>query len=95
MSGSDPQRALSPYIELIEQFVAAHISAAQFETAFLRMFKNETARLPDDAFQRLEELFADVDEYVEDTELRSAAGGLGDEELHRRAENTLERLRLL
>jgi hypothetical protein len=85
--------ALSAYIELIGRFVAGQLPAAQFEAAFLRMFKNETARLPDDAFQLLDELFADIDDYVSDPELCSAAGGLGDEELRTRAESTLARLR--
>lgn len=90
---SDAEQALSSYLELIEQFVDGQISAERFEAVFLPKFKNETTRLPDNAFNVLDGLFADVDDYVSDPELRADAGGLDDDQLRTCARNAYRDLR--
>lgn len=89
----DSQRALAGYAELISRFVDGRISAQEFESSYLRMFKNEKTRFPVDVFDLLDGLFADVDEYVADPDLRNDAGGLDDEQLRTRARTAYDRLR--
>ncbi|WP_405168068.1 hypothetical protein [Nocardia sp. NBC_01499] len=40
----------------------------------------------------MDSLFADVEDYVSDPQLRAEAGGLGDEQLRQRAVATYDRL---
>ena len=62
-----------PYIDLIREFVDRRIDADEFETRYLALFKQETGRFADhDLFETLDELFADVDEYVSDPALRDS-----------------------
>ncbi|MBY8863982.1 hypothetical protein K7711_46495 [Nocardia sp. CA2R105] len=90
---SDTNQALSAYLELIGQFVDGNLSAENFESAFLSRFKNETTHFTDDAFNILDGLFGDVDDYVSDPELRAEAGGLDDEQLRTCARNAYTALR--
>ena len=64
------EAVVSKYVDLIERFVSGAIDASTFESAYLSMFKNESARLPDLAFSVLDELFADVDAFCADANLR-------------------------
>lgn len=64
------EAAVSKYVELIDRFVCRTIDATTFEAAYLKMFKNETAHLPDTAFTVLEQLFGDVDAFCVDPALR-------------------------
>jgi hypothetical protein len=90
---SDAKQAVLVYLDLIEQFVDGRISANRFEAGFLPIFKNETTHLPEDFFNVLDGLFADVDDYVADPELRAEAGGLDDEQLRVCAANAYNALR--
>ena len=58
------------YIELITRFVARKIAAADFERAYLDMFKSEKQSLPTEDFDVLDGLFSDVDAYCSDATLR-------------------------
>lgn len=62
--------AVSKYVRLIERFTSGAIDARTFETTYLDMFKSESAPLPDLAFNVLDRLFADVDAYCADENLR-------------------------
>ena len=83
--------AISKYIELIERFTSGAIDAPAFESTYLTMFKNESARLPDMAFGVLDELFADVDAYCADPELRGESD-LDEETLRSRSIDALREL---
>jgi hypothetical protein len=67
------EAAVSKYIDLIERFVSGAIDAPTFESTYLTMFKNESARLPDTAFTVLDQLFGDVDAFCGDPALRGEA----------------------
>jgi hypothetical protein len=73
------------YRGLISDFVDQRISADEFETAYLSLFKTDTTQVRSTEFEVLDGLFADVDDYVGDPELRSRAGGLDGDQLRSRA----------
>jgi hypothetical protein len=83
---------LDGYQEIIRRFVSGENSAEKFETEYLKKFKYDEAQVPSEEFQVLDSLFADVDDYVSDPELREQVGGLDDEELRARARVAYDRL---
>jgi self-protective colicin-like immunity protein len=82
----------APYLDLIRSFVTGTMQAAEFETEYLRLAKGEQKLLPEQIREVTDNLFYDVDEYVEDTRLRAATGGLNDDELRAKAEVAYHRL---
>jgi hypothetical protein len=60
---------------LISRFINGQIAAEDFQTSYLRMFKNEADVDIGAEFDILEELFTDTDDYVMDPELRSYLRG--------------------
>ena len=82
---------IGPYLEMISDFVSGRISASEFEIAYLERFKNESSILPEQAFLILDGLFADVDAYCADPELRDA-DELDEEQLRDRCKLALEKL---
>ncbi len=86
------ERMRAKYAALISNFVNGRISAHEFETAYLSLFKNDKDQVPGSAFDILDGLFFYVDEYVADPELRNRAGGLDDEELRARAREAYRKL---
>jgi hypothetical protein len=85
-------RMLENYRDLIHRFVVGDISADEFETDFLARFKDDPDQVVGDEFDILDELFADVDEYVSDPKLRESTGGISGEELRARARDAYARL---
>ncbi|HYE31794.1 MAG TPA: colicin immunity domain-containing protein [Methylomirabilota bacterium] len=63
---------LHQYFSLIEAYIARQITATQFEKEYLAIFKADNRRLPETVFNVLNRLFSDVDDFVENPELRSA-----------------------
>lgn len=59
---------VSYYVSLIDRFTRGEISAVKFQEIFLDKFKNEDSVDGDD-FLILDELFADLDAYTEDSDL--------------------------
>lgn len=80
------------YQGMIRRFIAGETPANQFESEFLQYFKSDTKQVSSDEFDILDELFANVDEYVEDPQLRAATGGIDSEELRRRAQEAYQLL---
>lgn len=76
----------------MRDFTDGRVSAPQFEEKYLAVFKAEAEIPQPDTFDVLDGLFADVDEYVADPDLRARAGGLDDEQLRGCAERALARL---
>jgi len=81
-----------PYAVLIRQFLDRRITADEFEVVFLRLYKLDPTEWPADLFAVLDRLFADVDEYCGDSQLRSKVGGIDAEELRHRAQSAFHRL---
>ena len=63
-------KCLEKYILLINEFVNGEITASQFESSYLKMFKNERDPLTEKAFNTLNNLFLDVDACCDDPSLR-------------------------
>lgn len=85
-------RMLENYQDLIRSFVTGERSADEFEVHFLARFKNDPNQVTGREFDILDELFADVDDYVSDPSLRAKTGGLDGDELQRRARDAYTRL---
>jgi hypothetical protein len=101
-SASAPE-GIAKYKSLISQFIKGQVSALDFQTSYLRMFKNEEDIDIGAEFDILEELFTDTDDYVADPELRSYlrakdpefrkyVQALDDEELRVRAREAYRKL---
>lgn len=86
------ERMLQGYRDLIKRFTSGGISAEVFEHDFLERFKNDPNQVVGDEFDVLDELFADVDEYVDDPITRQDTGGISGEELRERAQAAYDRL---
>ena len=82
---------LAPYTALIEAFVEERIRPLEFESLYLRLFKNDPTMWPQEIFQVLNRLFSDVDAYFANATLRGP-DNLDEEQLRRRAEEALKRL---
>jgi hypothetical protein len=80
------------YKELIFGFIDGRISAEEFQNTYLPLFKKDTSQVRSAEFEILDGLFADVDDYTADPELRKRAGGLDDEELRTRAREAYRKL---
>ncbi|MEU7141331.1 colicin immunity domain-containing protein [Nocardia sp. NPDC046473] len=85
-------RSLAKYEDIIRRFISGDISAPKFESEYLSAFKSKETHLRPNDFHLLDSLFADVDDYVSDPQLRADAGGLDDEQLRQRATATYDRL---
>jgi self-protective colicin-like immunity protein len=92
---ADVVRALHPHRELIAEFVANQISADAFETLYLTRYLGDQTHWPRELFDVLDRLFAEVDDYVGDDDLRERAGGLDPAGLRECARQALRRLDLL
>ena len=72
---------ISSYISLIESFIGGSITAVAFEKAYLHQMKNEARTFGDPVYPILQELFEDVDAFVERPELRSDPDDLDKQQL--------------
>jgi hypothetical protein len=79
------------YTALIRGFLDEALDAQEFESRFLEKFKNETTVLPLDIFEVLDELFADVDAFCPDPELRDD-DDLNEQQLRAKAAEALAKL---
>jgi Bacterial self-protective colicin-like immunity len=75
-------RMADRYKQLISKFIDREISASEFENSYLALFKSDRRKVAGEKFNILDRLFADVDAFEGDPELRKKVyGGIGDEEL--------------
>ncbi|HEY0226016.1 MAG TPA: colicin immunity domain-containing protein [Mycobacterium sp.] len=86
------ERMTGKYRDLIFKFVNRQISAEEFESAYLRLFKHDKDQVSGPEFNTLEKLFFAVDDYVADARLRQAVRGLDEEQLRDYAHNTYRSL---
>jgi hypothetical protein len=78
-------RMTAKYRDLISDFIDGQLSADNFESMYLKVFKADEDQVPSPEFDVLEKLFFAIDDYVADPELRARVGGLSDDELRARA----------
>jgi hypothetical protein len=83
---------LVDYARLIEDFVSGKITGPEFETAYLRLFKNDPVSHGESAFMILDRLFSDVDEYFDDPDSSEADRRQEEENLRACATKALEKL---
>ena len=83
---------LENYRDLLRSFVIGDISAVEFEKGYLTRFKDDQNQVAGEEFDILDELFADVDDYVSDPTVQERTGGISGEELKPRARDTYVRL---
>lgn len=92
----DEQRALTPYLALLDAFASGQVPAPAFEEQYLARYKADPFLWSEPVFDVLDRLFADVDAYVADDDLRDAEDGdLDDAGLLAAARTALDRLRAL
>jgi len=82
---------LRPYIDLIESFLSNQIDALKFESAYLKLFKNDASGWSGAEYNSLNDLFGDVDSFCADPKLRDT-GDLDEAQLRQSARLALERL---
>lgn len=85
-------RMLENYRDLIRRFAIGEISADVFETDFLTRFKNDPHQAIGEKFDILDELFANVDDYVDNPTLREVTGGISGDQLRAQARDAYARL---
>jgi len=61
---------LADYQKVIRGFVNGDLGVREFESLYLRMFKEDSAIRPDAEYEILNNLFSAVDTYCENTALR-------------------------
>lgn len=88
---SVPSYSLADYFRVVKAFVDGHLSAIEFESVFLRMFKKDDAVRPDSHYKILNDLFGSVDAFCSDPSIR-AVQDLNDEQLHNDAKAALSEL---
>ena len=88
-------RPLAPYAVLLQLLVDSRMSVGEFEVAFLRMYKMDDERWPEEVFTVLDALFADIDRYTPHEEVRLAIEGLDEEAIRARAHEAFTALQLL
>jgi hypothetical protein len=91
-AGASASRMLEGYRDLVRRFVIGDISADEFEPDYLARFKDDPNQVMGQEFDILDELFADVDNYVSDPALRESTGGISGEELRARAHAAYDHL---
>ena len=83
---------LDEYIQLMGLFATGSIKATAFERQYFEIFKNDDNRKPERVFLVLDKLFADLDSFCCEPELRDA-DDIDEEELRRRCQLALAKLK--
>jgi hypothetical protein len=88
---------MDKYISLLTDFTNGRLSASQFESMFLEMFKHEEQELDERSYGILNVLFSDVDAYCPDPSIANydktdPFHDINDEELLASARKALEEL---
>lgn len=87
---------LTPYIELIEAFLAHRLTADEFSARYYERMRDETAELPREDYVVLQQLWEDAEGYEPDPEVRAELPfGIDAAELEQRAAMALAKLRRL
>jgi hypothetical protein len=93
MMSPDEEQAVAPYLTLLESFASDQLAAPVFEQQFLERYQADPFLWSEPVFGILDRVFADVDAYVADEDLRDPDDGdLDDEGLRASARAALEQL---
>lgn len=84
-------KLIAPYLALIRAFVAGEVGTNEFEGQYLQMFKSDETVRPRRIFRVLDHLFADVDAFVIEDDLREE-GDLDEQGLLAAARRALDDL---
>ena len=84
--------ALPKYIAELRAFDKGDVTASDFEAWYLATYLKDPTIWDPWVFDILDRVFADVDEYVDDPELRERAGGLDTEQLRESVRRALAAL---
>src|SRR3712207_1188043 len=88
------QARVIPFATLIDDFLRGSIPVDEFESRYLRQYKDDPTRWPKAIYEPLNEVFLDLDAYCPDPELRAGDPYAIDEaELRRRVAAALAVLR--
>jgi hypothetical protein len=68
------------YLVLMQSFNSRAITATEFESKYLAIFKSDQRSFPTEVFEVLNQLFTDVDVFVADPRIRGEKG-LDEEQL--------------
>jgi hypothetical protein len=82
---------LDPYVHLMKSFVENEIDASEFERRYLSLFKSDTNSWTEAEYESLNHLFAEVDAFCADPELRDE-NDIDEEQLKEATKMTLKRL---
>jgi Bacterial self-protective colicin-like immunity len=83
---------LVPYAILIRAFLEERLTSREFRALFFALFKSDEKSRPQAIFDILDGLFADIDSYVYDHDLRRRIGGLNEQQLRERVREAENRL---
>lgn len=83
---------LTPYMAMIEAFLNGQTPVSDFETDYLRVFKDDHTDWPEPVYEALNEVFLDIDAYYPDPAIRDE-WGIDEAELRARVGRSLEALR--
>lgn len=81
-----------PYVTMIEAFLSGQMAVGEFETAYLRAYKDDPTLWPEPVYDPLNEVFLDLDAYYPDPALRNEYD-IDETELRVRTERSLAALR--
>jgi hypothetical protein len=82
---------LDPYVHLMKSFVENEIDASEFERRYLSLFKSDTNSWTEAEYESLNNLFAEVDAFCADPELRDE-NDIDEEQLKEATKMTLKTL---
>lgn len=80
------QHDLAEYQDLINRFVGGRLGVAEFETIYLRMFKEDSTKRPEAEYEILNDLFSAVDAYCGNPAFRQPFS-LNEEQLRAEAQS--------
>ncbi len=86
--------AARPYTEMIRAFLDGRMSPREFSAAYFARFQDETDPFTEPEFQTLDRLFADLDAYCDDPDLRDE-GDIDEDELRECSRRALDKLSAL
>lgn len=89
-----PSHALTEYVHLLEKCSTGQISAIEFEREFLTLFKGHTTIRPEAEFLILDKLFASVDAFCSDLEIRDE-DDLNEEDLRQECREAVKAIKEL
>jgi hypothetical protein len=86
---------LAQYVILMRAFLEGRLAAPEFQLLYLTLFKTDSRHRPQEIFDILDGLFADVDDYCYDDQLRRRAGGIDESQLREKVNSARERLAIV